>query len=456
MPVKRRSFFLISFLKLVACATNVASEQSSPQCSINPSAECSAADSGDVAISRRNLVQTSMLTGNTQRATEQQSLSLVDRAKSHATLLSKAGVRLLQEQPVLASVAVVSLLVALVALAWLMSDHTVAQPAPAHSRTPTLGRTPMGTASSLPCPDPRSERWLRSREEPVPLLAKLSPRILQESRPSSAMMPQYRLSGNLAEEGWPTQGKSQQKRSAHSPPPVPRLQMPTQRPYACAELVVPPGSESVLAIRIPTVAQAKARTSVDIFSLDGTPLLTGEVVFHDPVVYSFSGNAMMSSPRLSYPGGRKSEVGQGAAITLKRFKVEATHSLLKTPRSGLTDTTLVTGVLATGSRGQPALSVCGADGTCWGKLEKTLAGHFALLVSGDSMANMAFKGNYRDHDIQVLGENQQLLAKVELFNMSTQPDHKFISVTIRPMVDAGVILVCMIAHLHSLPMPWDD
>eukprot|EP00930_Biecheleria_cincta_P039147 TRINITY_DN26932_c0_g1_i1.p1 TRINITY_DN26932_c0_g1~~TRINITY_DN26932_c0_g1_i1.p1 ORF type:complete len:432 (-),score=43.87 TRINITY_DN26932_c0_g1_i1:177-1403(-) len=408
MPVKRRSFFLISFLKLVACATNVASEQSSPQCSINPSAECSAADSGDVAISRRNLVQTSMLTGNTQRATEQQSLSLVDRAKSHATLLSKAGVRLLQEQPVLASVAVVSLLVALVALAWLMSDHTVAQPAPAHSRTPTLGRTPMGTASSLPCPDPRSERWLRSREEPVPLLAKLSPRILQESRPSSAMMPQYRLSGNLAEEGWPTQGKSQQKRSAHSPPPVPRLQMPTQRPYACAELVVPPG------------------------------------------------NAMMSSPRLSYPGGRKSEVGQGAAITLKRFKVEATHSLLKTPRSGLTDTTLVTGVLATGSRGQPALSVCGADGTCWGKLEKTLAGHFALLVSGDSMANMAFKGNYRDHDIQVLGENQQLLAKVELFNMSTQPDHKFISVTIRPMVDAGVILVCMIAHLHSLPMPWDD
>jgi hypothetical protein len=209
-------------------------------------------------------------------------------------------------------------------------------------------------------------------------------------------------------------------------------------------------------MRVPTASQAAAKTSVDIVSLDGTPLLKGDISFPNPVVYSFSGNSMMSSPRLSYPGGRSSEVVQGAAITLKRFKVEATHSLLKTPRPGLTDTTLATGFLATGSRGQPALSVCGADGTCWGKLEKTLAGHFALLVNSDSTANMAFKGKYEDHDIQVIGESKQLLAKVQPLTMSTQPDGKFMSVTIRPNVDAGVILVCMMAHLHSLPMPWDD
>jgi len=402
----------------------------------------------------------SMLTGNTRRATNE-SLSFVDRVRSHATSLSKAGFRLLGEQPVLANLVVVALLlVALVALAWLMSDDTVARPAPAPARTPTLGTTPVGTSSFLPCPDTRYERvpqgMQRSQEESASLLAKLSPRILQEARPSSAMMPEHRLSSNRAEQGWPTEGFSQRERTTFSQPPVPRLQIPAQRPYACAELVVPPGSESVLAMRIPTASQAVAKTSVDILSLDGTPLLKGDISFPNPVVYSFSGNSMMSSPRLSYPGGRSSEVVQGAAITLKRFKVEATHSLLKTPRPGLTDTTLATGFLATGSRGQPALSVCGADGTCWGKLEKTLAGHFALLVNSDSTANMAFKGKYQDHDIQVIGENQQLLAKVQPFNMSTQPDGKFISVTIRPNVDAGVILVCMMAHLHSLPMPWDD
>jgi len=215
MPIKRRPLVLISFFEIVACATNLASEQSSPQGFFDTSPECSAASSGDVAISPRNLVQMSMLTGNTRRATNE-SLSFVDRVRSHAASLSKAGFRLLGEQPVLANLVVVaSLLVALVALAWLMSDDTVARPAPAPARTPTLGTTPVGTSSFLPCPDTRYERvpqgMQRSQEESASLLAKLSPRILQEARPSSAMMPEHRLSSNRA--GWPTEGFSQREQT---------------------------------------------------------------------------------------------------------------------------------------------------------------------------------------------------------------------------------------------------
>lgn len=189
---------------------------------------------------------------------------------------------------------------------------------------------------------------------------------------------------------------------------------------ACPALVVPAGSESVVAMRLPTDSQV-LKTLLDIVDLEGVPVLMAEVT------------------RASPPApGRSSQ--EQPSIVLMRLLPGAGRNLCM-------------GQAAEGSQGRPAIDVCSSDGALFGKLnwvESEDVGHFVLRVGSEEKTKMVFQGNFVGHRIQVLDDEKRLLAHCEPCAVAKHPGVQFMRITVKPQVDAGVILVCFAAIVEQL------
>jgi len=207
---------------------------------------------------------------------------------------------------------------------------------------------------------------------------------------------------------------------------------------ACPELVVPAGSESVLAVRVMNrYPLSQTSQQLDIVDLDGMPVLKAEVCPPAPSFPTFGAEALRD--------GSTGSIQEQPAVVLKMLEREARQSLLRHPRKARLDAgALALGYHSTAS-GEPAMDVCSADGRLWGKLQRTRAGRFALQVGKQAQTKMVFNGRFEAHDIQVHDENNELLAQVELCSIPTEPGSSFYRVTIQPQVDAGVMLVCLLS-----------
>lgn len=235
--------------------------------------------------------------------------------------------------------------------------------------------------------------------------------------------------------------------TAHQPLPAVVSERPTVAPRAwctsataCPELVVPAGSESVLAVRVMQKYPAsQSAQHLDIVDLDGMPVLMAEVWPPEtPSWPTFGVEAIKQS--------RAGSSQEQPAVILKMLEREARQSLLRHPRKARLDTgTLTLGYHGKDSAGEAAMDICSADGRLWGKLQRTRAGRFALQVGKQAQTKMIFNGHFEEHDIQVFDENNQLLAQVELCSIPTEPGSSFYRVTIQPQVDAGVMLVCLLS-----------
>jgi len=233
--------------------------------------------------------------------------------------------------------------------------------------------------------------------------------------------------------------------TAHQPVPAVVSQRPSSAPRAwctsataCPELVVPAGSESVLAVRVLNrYPLSQTSQQLDIVDLDGMPVLKAEVCPPAPSFPTFGAEA--------FRDGSTGSFQEQPAVALKMLEREARQSLLRQPRKPRLDAgALALGYHSTAS-GEPAMDVCSADGRLWGKLQRTRAGRFALQVGKQAQTKMVFNGRFEAHDIQVHDENNEMLAQVELCSIPTEPGSSFYRVTIQPQVDAGVMLVCLLS-----------
>jgi len=213
-------------------------------------------------------------------------------------------------------------------------------------------------------------------------------------------------------------------------------------------LVVPDNQDSILAVPITPGAKTSGHASLDIVDLDAMPVL--KVVISRPTpgaasgVFSFSGNPA-SAQRLSTASIRSSPgVQDEPAIALKIRQIEPRQTMLKNGRlddSGV----LILGYLSTDAQGQPAMDICAADGAMFAKLEKSVGGSYKLQVGKLARTKMVFRGKFQDHEVKVENENGVLLAGTEPCTIPVAPGTRFMRVTIKQKVDAGVVLVALTA-----------
>eukprot|EP00930_Biecheleria_cincta_P032527 TRINITY_DN22572_c0_g1_i2.p1 TRINITY_DN22572_c0_g1~~TRINITY_DN22572_c0_g1_i2.p1 ORF type:complete len:409 (+),score=79.92 TRINITY_DN22572_c0_g1_i2:59-1285(+) len=190
---------------------------------------------------------------------------------------------------------------------------------------------------------------------------------------------------------------------------------------ACPALVVLAGSESVVAMRLPTDSQVN-KTMLDIVDMNGVPVLMAEVTRASPAA----------------PGRGSQE--QQPSVALMRLSPGVGGNLCM-------------GQAAENPQGGPAVDVCTSEGDLFGKLswvESEDVGHFVLRVGREEKTKMLFQGNFVGHRIQVLDDEKRLLAHCEPCAVAKHPGVQFMRITVKPQVDAGVILVCFAAIVEQL------
>jgi len=234
------------------------------------------------------------------------------------------------------------------------------------------------------------------------------------------------------------------------PPPAPP---PSSRPWcmdttACPMLVVPEGQDSVLAVPIMPGPKIGGKVSLDIADQDGMPVLKVDIFRPTPGgasgVFSFSGNPA-SAQRLSTVSTRCTPGGQEeAAIALKMPQIEPRQTMLQN-RGRLNDSgSLTLGFLSKGAQGQPVVDICAADGAVYAKLEK-VGRTYRLQVGERAETKMVFLGKFEEHQVRIENENGRTVAETEPCSIHVEPGTKFMRVTIKNKVDAGVVLIALVA-----------
>eukprot|EP00930_Biecheleria_cincta_P037795 TRINITY_DN25973_c0_g1_i1.p1 TRINITY_DN25973_c0_g1~~TRINITY_DN25973_c0_g1_i1.p1 ORF type:complete len:431 (+),score=66.43 TRINITY_DN25973_c0_g1_i1:34-1326(+) len=374
---------------------------------------------------------------------EKAPLSFMERAKHKVAMLQAASQRLWSDPDTSGGLIFFLLFVFVLIATLVAASFSLAVP----KAEPSQQRPAMPERSSLRLDLPPRERERAdspmqrpsSYRAPSPCNAAMAAPRTPESNRLPSFSGRTRPFGSTS--GAPTSGL---------PPPGPP---PPSRPWcmdttACPMLVVPEGQDSVLAVPIMPGPKISGKVSLDIADQDGMPVLKVDIFRPTPGgasgVFSFSGNTA-SAQRLSTVSMRSSPGGQEeAAIALKMPQIEPRQTMLKN-RGRPDDSGILTlGFLSKGAQGQPVVDICAADGAVYAKLEK-VGRTFRLQVGERAETKMVFLGKIEDQQVHIENENGKTVAETEPCSIHVEPGNRFMRVTIKSKVDAGVVLVALVA-----------
>jgi len=209
-------------------------------------------------------------------------------------------------------------------------------------------------------------------------------------------------------------------------------------PELCPGLVVPRGSECILAVRpVPYIAplDSDEMVTVDVLELSGTPVLKAHV---------------MRSP-LSRASATDVRHGSGQSPTVALYMWDAAQGRL--------ESTMLASCQERGNEGSPSdggrhIFIYDSKGQLFGSLNRDpmRRSRYGLrLTSGPDPQDprkrsmLSFDGLFDDYAVSVRNENQEQLADAEPCSVGFDQTSKFYRLRIVSGVDAGLIVLCLVA-----------
>lgn len=209
-------------------------------------------------------------------------------------------------------------------------------------------------------------------------------------------------------------------------------------PQLCPGLVVPRGSECILAVRpVPYIAplDSDEMVTVEVLEFSGTPVLKAQVT---------------RSP-LSHASTSEVQRGGSRSPTVALYMWDAAQGRL--------ESTMLASCQEGGTEWSPSdggrhIFIYDAKGHLFGCLgrDPTRRSRYGLrLTSGPDPQDprkrsmISFDGNFDDYAVSVKNENQDQLADSEPCSVGFDQTSKFYRLRIVSGVDAGLIVLCLIA-----------
>eukprot|EP00442_Polarella_glacialis_P019651 CAMPEP_0115152514 /NCGR_PEP_ID=MMETSP0227-20121206/66202_1 /TAXON_ID=89957 /ORGANISM="Polarella glacialis, Strain CCMP 1383" /LENGTH=474 /DNA_ID=CAMNT_0002563129 /DNA_START=141 /DNA_END=1565 /DNA_ORIENTATION=- len=197
----------------------------------------------------------------------------------------------------------------------------------------------------------------------------------------------------------------------------------------CPGLLVPRGSECVLAVRCTAFGCTGSDASVDILDLSGKPVLKAQVCRSASAFLQ----ADVARPR-SWSAG---------LVSAARDKGEQPAVILKTTGDS---SALALCYLSKGKDGSTGMDICRGDGGLYGRLLKDSGRPRYVLRSGDrSEVGMMFDGIFEDHAVMVTDDHQESLADAEPSSMAFDNASKYYRLRVSSNVDVGLVLCCLLS-----------
>jgi len=188
-------------------------------------------------------------------------------------------------------------------------------------------------------------------------------------------------------------------------------------PQLCHGLVVPAGSECVLAVRPAPRSMARpGPPDVEVFDMNGKPVL--ELDVKRPL--SWGVGFEKPNPSLGKPAVALRSQGSGK-------RVHATCRECKTPD------------------GRHSMFVYDSSDQLFACLTKDPDSQRYLLSGSCGDWKVIFDGNFRQYVMQTYNENQQQLADTEPCKLAFRPHDQIYKLRISSGVDVGLIISCLVA-----------
>lgn len=321
------------------------------------------------------------------------------------------------------------------------------RPPPAFHNAPATGSASMASEASL--------RWQRRdetrRNSSSCGLTVSSPQIPAPSASSvmhtSATLPGVSEVGGLPDKPLLSKISGQQNQqllgplippsplpSARAPPPL--VGSKRYCPQLCPGLVVPRGSECVLAVQpLPfTSGREAAGSNVEVLDLRGKPVLRAKVA--RPLQWPQLDNDL-ASPTWS--------AVTVPAVTLRMLQPVSTPGLTPAASGRLWDSSVLSvcreGITSDGRR---TIFIHDANGRLFGTLAKDPARSRYSLTSTRGDGSIFFDGIFQNHAILIVNDQQEPLADAEPCNMAFNPQGKYYRLRVSSGVDVGLMLVGLV------------
>lgn len=226
------------------------------------------------------------------------------------------------------------------------------------------------------------------------------------------------------------------------PTPQPSVANPKRFcPQLCPGLVVPRGSECVLAVQpVPLQAprQDASHASVEILDLCGKPVLKAQVA--RPLLWcQVDGGDMTSSWGSSRP----------PAVTLRMLQPIPGPGLLGPGRDSSILTVCRAGETSDARR---QMLVYDAAGKLFGRLVKDPTRPRYVLSSNRGECRINFDGIFSDHAVLITNDRQEQLADAEPCSMAFNPHRKFYRLRVASGVDVG-LMICGLVAIDEMEAP---
>lgn len=218
-------------------------------------------------------------------------------------------------------------------------------------------------------------------------------------------------------------------------------------PQLCPGLVVPSGSECVLAVR-PLLTTDSPSAAVEVMDLSGKALLKAQVA--RPLQWNQVDAKMISAPpwRSSPP-----------AIELHMLQPIPGPGLLESVHARHDSSVLATCRAGEMSDGRRYMFFYDANGELFGHMAKDHETPRYLFSASpaDTRADptdvkrcvITFDGIFADHAVAIANENQEQLADAEPSTMAFSPQDKFYMLRVASGVDVG-LLICGLAAIDEM------
>eukprot|EP00931_Biecheleriopsis_adriatica_P004109 TRINITY_DN105827_c0_g1_i1.p1 TRINITY_DN105827_c0_g1~~TRINITY_DN105827_c0_g1_i1.p1 ORF type:complete len:482 (+),score=83.98 TRINITY_DN105827_c0_g1_i1:136-1581(+) len=236
-----------------------------------------------------------------------------------------------------------------------------------------------------------------------------------------------------------------------SSPSVPTAKQQLKSRTLCPGLVVPLGSECVLAVRLDPRATGRKSTSevaVDILDLSGKPVLRAKVNPAVKALPSLGGDARASSWSAGAVSAAR-EKGQQPSVVLTTIQPAPGPSLLESSvpgRTGYSDSSALALCYMTNKDGSLGMDICRANGGLYGRLGRDPSRPRYVLRGGEaSEVRLFFDGIFEDHAVLITDGQQEPVADAEPSSMNFDPAEKFYKLRVSSDIDVGLVLCCLLS-----------
>lgn len=192
----------------------------------------------------------------------------------------------------------------------------------------------------------------------------------------------------------------------------------------CPELVVPLGSECILAVRCLVTSQTQ-QCEFDVLDINGKAVLKVEVTPQSALPRGSHG-APQKSPTITLKALQPREItgGMVLAYCCSHFRADDAWN---------------------GSAGKRNVCIYSESDELFAHIVKDEARHRYVLTSGRPGLQLLFEGNFEERAVDVANDSRELLAATEPCAMPFDPMHKYYKLRVAADVDVGLVLCGLLA-----------